>query len=193
MMPYYEILKDFAVPVATVIAAIVAAGITWHFGRTQARIAHTQAEIAKSQAAIAYDKLKFDLFERRYMIFQAAKSLIQYVTRLKHANEIDHHKIDDLQAQLEEARFFFEMDIQVYLAELGARSTSCVYWLTEMAKISSTEDKAAWESVAEKMGTDWKRLVEMYNDLPNTFHSALAFGQVAGTEYSKATRTRIFP
>src|SRR5262245_14401682 len=57
-MAIYEFFKDFAAPLATVIAAAVAAWITFRFSSRQ-------TEISQSQADIALDKLKFDLFERR--------------------------------------------------------------------------------------------------------------------------------
>ena len=62
----YEILKDFAGPVVTLIAASVAGTITFVLARIQARI-------AKSQRDIALDKLKFDLFQKRYEIYEASK------------------------------------------------------------------------------------------------------------------------
>jgi hypothetical protein len=46
----YEFLKDFAGPVATIIASIAAAGITFYFASRQARIAQQQADTARQQA-----------------------------------------------------------------------------------------------------------------------------------------------
>jgi hypothetical protein len=42
----YTFLKDFAGPIATMIAACVAAGITFFFNRSQTRIASLQADVA---------------------------------------------------------------------------------------------------------------------------------------------------
>ena len=92
-----DLAKAFAGPVATIIAASTAAWITYRLGREQVRIAAAQAttaaaqaataaaqeEIAKSQRDIAYDKLKWDLFGKRYEIIRwPASSLTTSVAAL---------------------------------------------------------------------------------------------------------------
>jgi hypothetical protein len=51
----YQVLKDFAGPVATIIAALAAVYVTAHF--------------ARKQAWLAREKLRYDLFDRRLKIF----------------------------------------------------------------------------------------------------------------------------
>ena len=68
----YQFARDFASPVVTVIAAVIAGCITYIFARVQ-------ADIAKSQRDIALDKLKFDLFRNRYEIYNSAKELLEYM------------------------------------------------------------------------------------------------------------------
>jgi predicted transcriptional regulator len=51
----YDILKDFAGPVAAIVGAFAAPIVALSLGRSQWRI-------AASQRDIALDKLKFDLF-----------------------------------------------------------------------------------------------------------------------------------
>jgi len=46
----YDLLKDFAGPVVTIIASFTAAGITFYFASRQAQIAQQQAVTAKQQA-----------------------------------------------------------------------------------------------------------------------------------------------
>jgi hypothetical protein len=57
MIEMYEFFKDFAGPVATIIAASAAVFVTWHF--------------AREQAWLAREKLRFDLFDRRLQIFSS--------------------------------------------------------------------------------------------------------------------------
>jgi len=45
----YEIVKEFAGPVATIIASITAAFLTWRFAPWQARIAQQQADTPRSR------------------------------------------------------------------------------------------------------------------------------------------------
>src|SRR5262245_25224390 len=68
---HYDLLKDFAMPVAAIFAAVVAAGIAAIFGLVQMRIANSQRDLAR-------DRLKFDLHQKRYEIYDAAKSLLEH-------------------------------------------------------------------------------------------------------------------
>ena len=69
----YQVFKDFAGPIATIIAAFAAVSVTWRF-------AWRQTQIAKEQADIAKQKLLHDVFERqyerRYRIYRAARKLL---------------------------------------------------------------------------------------------------------------------
>ena len=65
----YGFFKDFAGAIATTFAAFVAAGITYFFNRAQTRLAETQADVA-------VEKLKLDLFEKRYALYNSAKQLV---------------------------------------------------------------------------------------------------------------------
>jgi hypothetical protein len=65
----YQIFKDFAGPTATIIAAVAAVSVTAYF-------AWHQKEIAKEQADIAREKLRHDLYERRYRVFDATRKLL---------------------------------------------------------------------------------------------------------------------
>ncbi len=56
--------KTFAGPIATIFASIVAVGVTGYFAWHQRNIAHQQKEIAKN-------KLRLDLFDRRYKAFES--------------------------------------------------------------------------------------------------------------------------
>ena len=74
----YEILHDFAGPVATIMAAIAALVVTSRFSSRQADIAEQQAATARQQADIASMRLQYDLFDRRFRVYNEAKSLLAY-------------------------------------------------------------------------------------------------------------------
>lgn len=65
----YHALRDFAGPIATIIAAVVAAGVAWQFGRGQRQIAQQQAVTAQGQENTARQRLKLDLYEKRFNIY----------------------------------------------------------------------------------------------------------------------------
>jgi hypothetical protein len=66
----YNLLKDFAGPVATIIAAAVAVFVTWRLGSRQ-------AATAQQQANTALKRLNLDLYEKRFNIYTAALDLYQ--------------------------------------------------------------------------------------------------------------------
>ncbi len=95
-MIWLDLLKAFAGPIATVIASITAAGVAIRFGVVQARIARNQAtiaaaqkDIAEAQLKIAFDKLKHDLFDKRYEIYLAAKGVIETLFNQSPVNVAD--------------------------------------------------------------------------------------------------------
>ena len=103
----FDNAKAFAGPVATIVASLVAA-----------LFAAAQVCVARAQKSIAYDKLKVDLFEKRYAIYQAAKELIEYIRRgngrrIEDTNFVRQHYI-----KLDEARFFFDYEIQYLLRNI---------------------------------------------------------------------------
>jgi hypothetical protein len=89
-------------PIATIVASIVAAGITGYFG-------WRQMQIAKQQAATALDQLRYNLFERRYAIYKNVQELIKFLANdsfrddFMAVNVVPHYLVMD------EARFFSRM------------------------------------------------------------------------------------
>ncbi len=81
-------LKD-AVPIVLSFTAIA---ISWFFSATQARIAN--------------EKLNFDVFGKRYEIYEAARSLIDRVKSQDHAG-LHPTELRALHLRMEEGCFFF--------------------------------------------------------------------------------------
>jgi hypothetical protein len=97
----YQIFKDFAGPVATIIAAFAAVRVTAYF--------------AKEQADIAREKLCHDLYERRYRVFDATRKLLCEVAVHRRASD------DDLRAFIigtGDAVFLFNDDLSGHLVEI---------------------------------------------------------------------------
>jgi hypothetical protein len=65
----YSILKDFAGPVATVIAALSAVGVTGYF-------VFRQWQIAKQQPQTAREKLLLDLFDKRFALYEELRACV---------------------------------------------------------------------------------------------------------------------
>jgi hypothetical protein len=74
-------------PVATIIASFTAAGVAVTFGYFQYRLGVAQKEIARSQKDIAHERLKSDLFDRRYKIYAAMRDASLHCIRKAHNSE----------------------------------------------------------------------------------------------------------
>jgi hypothetical protein len=141
-LAHFELLHDFAAPVATVIGAatavVVTGIITWTLGkwqveiaRQQAKTAELQATTAKQQADTALDRLRYDLFEKRYAVYRALTELLTDIC--DETIKADLH-IDEKIAKfllLEEARFFFPPDTMRFVLEIRQR---CDWIMTRYAR-----------------------------------------------------------
>jgi hypothetical protein len=106
----YDVVKDFATPVASLVAAAMAAWFAWRLGRGQMRIAEEQAQVAKVQARLAEDRLRFDQFDKRYKIFDAVRQLIQVALYEAFKKEFVLDSVTPLYLQLHEAPLFFSKE-----------------------------------------------------------------------------------
>lgn len=165
----YAVLKDFAGPLATLIAAITAIVVTALFNRSQLRV-------AQSQRDIAHDRLKYDLFKNRYEIYQTGKALIEYVTLVSGPLQSDTTKIRNFYIRLDEARFYFPPGIRAVLDEIHDR---CEFVFTLLSKRDpDVDDPEEWSRSADALAVQQKALRAIYDNLPKTFEEALAFRQL---------------
>jgi hypothetical protein len=165
-MNLYEFLKDFAGPVATVVAAATAAWITFRFNSKQ-------TSIAQSQAEIALDKLKVDVHKERYEIYSAAKSLIETMSKLYDLETtINPEIIRAFYVKIDEARFFFDSDIRELLDRLHQQ---CETIFEARAKMKAGKmDDVQWGKWGDALAKEEATLREMYAQMPSRFESALA-------------------
>jgi hypothetical protein len=117
-METLELARTFAGPVATIIAAATAAGITFVFNSRQLTIAKDQAATADAQRRIAAARLNFDLYEKRYAVFEVARRLLRGVVQRDY---IDAKEVIDFNIETADAPFLFEQDIVNYLDVLRSK------------------------------------------------------------------------
>jgi hypothetical protein len=94
----HQALKDFAGPVATIFAAIAALSVTGYF--------------AWHQKKIAEQKLRFDLFERRFAIFDSIFDFYNALIAWK-GTEADGIARQRFFRAYQEARFLFSRESQI--------------------------------------------------------------------------------
>jgi hypothetical protein len=136
----YQIFKDFAGPVATIIAAFAAVSVTGYF--------------ACQQAAIARDKLEHDVFyrlyDRRVAVYEATR---KFLADVFHGNITE----DDIQAYgllTLDAQFLFDEELYLYLKEIRQRVAAWrqAKWLSELEPPSA--EKGAFADIARDR-LDW--------------------------------------
>jgi hypothetical protein len=103
----YEILKDFAGPVATVIVAAFVGWITWSHNTTQ--------------TALARYNLRINLFERKYAIYVAARETLSYLCSTR-PDDIDWNRVTAWSFKIREARFFFGKEVLEFLDHVQSMS-----------------------------------------------------------------------
>lgn len=175
----YGFFKDFAGAIATTFAAFVAAGITYFFNRAQTRLAETQADVA-------VEKLKLDLFEKRYALYNSAKQLVEYLAVLNEFEKVDHAKVRSFYVSLDEGRFFLPDSVRKVLDELHQTSEQFLTVLADRSNLN-VDDEKTWHLTAEKAATLNKKLRDIYAKLPSTFEEALAFKQIRRDRNLKST------
>jgi hypothetical protein len=113
----YELLKDFAGPIATFLAASAATFVAYTLGSNQASIAREQARFAKANSRSAQQKLILDLFEKRWSIVAELREVIGEVLR---TGNVSHEANVNFCSATDRAAFLFGPEVTSYLAKLRA-------------------------------------------------------------------------
>ncbi|MBS0641252.1 MAG: hypothetical protein JSS43_15365 [Proteobacteria bacterium] len=157
-MEWYQIAKDFAGPVATVIAASAAGLITWIF-------ASRQAKIAEQQAQTAVDQLRHNLFERRYALYSSIQELLRMMLFEHNEQDPVPRDLSPYYIAIKEARFFFSPSFCVWL--------QTVWDLDIMGFIAARADPGS-----QQFSDAMKRLLAVYNEMPERFSAEMMFSQL---------------
>lgn len=97
---------------APLLAAGIAGVVAWKFGSIQAGIARQQAETAAASAKTARNKLKLDLFERRWAIYKIASASISAALS---GSGLTNEEEYEYQKAIRGARWIFDKDVETYL------------------------------------------------------------------------------
>jgi len=179
--PVYQIAKDFAPTALTFIAAVVAVLVNIWFNRRQSATATRAADIA-------HDRLRFDLFDKRYEIYTAAKEAIE-IALARSEEDKEPEELSVLFIKFNEAHFFFPEDVYVFLNQLRNDINiflrrNYVHRMKE-AQNEGTQDAQMRQSILQE-GTNMlelkRELYEKLTGLPKTFAHALAFPRLTSAE-----------
>ncbi len=148
----YYFFKDFAGPLATIIASIIAAVFIYRQWKT-----------AEKQAETALDQLRYNLFEKRYAIYEDVKQLL---ILLLNKQEFDTCQVDKHFAVMGEAIFFFSPETCAWLKSL---EEDCFEFL-EARKSRSTNPTKYYDTS--------RHLADHFKGMPERFQKELGFRQL---------------
>lgn len=141
---------------APVLAACIAGVVAWKFGAIQAGIARQQAATAAAAAQTAKSKLKLELFERRYELYELTVRTIENLGILS-----EDQKVKDLifLFEVRKARWIFGPDVQDFLQEVvWPAMTNFRLAQTELEHATEPEERHA---AALKLTNQRMRLLEL--------------------------------
>jgi molybdopterin converting factor small subunit len=168
-----ETARSFAGPLATVFASLVAAG----FAFAQYRVAKAQKDIAKSQSDIALEKLKSDLFGKRYEIYVTTKKLLERIINNACFEKQDSMFIRDSFIKMDEARFFFGVRIRWYLSQIE-KTCNELFNLHAERNICNVDDRERWSGLADSLADKDALLQKFLRELPAKFEDELSFKKI---------------
>src|SRR5277367_3393974 len=170
---WFQLTQIFASPIATLIAATVAA----YFVRAQWKTAAQQAEIAK-------DQLRWNLFSKRYEIYKAASDAITLTIEKMHD---DHYpqELNILFVKFAEARFFFPNDISLFLDQLRKDILTFLSVNNAYRRDKEQNEQKSDAYIRGKLLSQENNIVDLQaalystrSALPTTFGDALNFPQL---------------
>ncbi len=155
----YCVFKDFAGPIATIIASLTAAFFVYR-----------QWQTAEKQAETALDQLRYNLFSKRFAIYEDIKQLLKLLI-----NDADKLDFSDFAAAqhfvvIDEAIFFFSPATCAWLDSL---KTDCQNFLEAHALRMNLDEHKPMEYAALQT-----KLVAHFRAMPERFREELSFRQL---------------
>jgi hypothetical protein len=155
----YSFFKDFAGPIATIIASATAA----YFVRQQWKTAEKQAETA-------IDQLRYNLFTKRYAIYEDVRQLLKLLINESHKPGFDTFDVSKHYVVMDEAIFFFSAETCVWLELL---QNDCQKFLEARASRSTPAEYNPAEYHASQ-----RKLLDNFMEMPERFRKELGFRQL---------------
>lgn len=115
MAGVYDLFKDFAGPIATVVAASAAAFVAYRLGSSQAEAARLQAEVAKRNWQTSNERVVLELFERRLAIFEGIRHVVAKIMTSGQPGNAEEREY--LEA-IDRAPFYFGPEVVQYLERI---------------------------------------------------------------------------
>lgn len=148
----YDFFKDFAGPIATIVASVTVAAVAVYF---QSR-----------QTLLAEHRLRLDLFEKRYAKLLDAKRLLEAVTAVQDWRDIKG--VRELYISLDEGRFLLSRETYNFLKRICDATEAYLMAAVERDNLNK-DDADAWRRSGDTLAAQIAGLRALYAQIPEQF------------------------
>jgi hypothetical protein len=129
--------------------------------------------IAALQWRVADNKLRLDLFERRYKVYDATRNFVASIMR---EGTVTESQLTDFNVGTSDAKFLFEPDVPEYLAEIRKQALHLRTTRELLERRQTSDDDLARLAQAENDDILW--LGEQITAMTKVFAPYLGFANV---------------
>jgi hypothetical protein len=156
-----QLLKELGPVSVAVIAAAIASLIQWRQWRT-----------ADLQRRISEDKLRIELFDRRFDIYL---QLSKYINHISTHGNMDYEAHDQLIAGLTSAKFLFGKDMNEYFEKLRIEGIKLKSISEVFQHLSPGEQRS---KLVNERSEIFRMFMEQYEEAPRRFEPYIGFGKL---------------
>jgi hypothetical protein len=127
--------------------------------------------LAWQQVAIARTKLRHDLFDRRFKVFEAAR---MFLARVMRSGRVSDAHFGDFTTGVIDAQFLLGQEVHAYLFEIRRRAAALQALKETLEPLPAGAEKT---QLAEKAGEELTWLVAQLDVLPDKFKPFLTLEQ----------------
>jgi hypothetical protein len=131
-------------------------------------VAYFATRIAWRQANTARDKLKLDLYEKRFRVYQALLTFLEAILR---EGKVTAEFISAFNSSTVGKEFLFNNDVNEYLKEVKNKAME---WRTACDKIKSLQPKDGFEAEQKEANDTDHKLLKWLSDQPSQAPSVFA-------------------
>ena len=133
------------------------------------------AVIAFLQFKVAHDKLRLELFDRRYKVFAATKKFL--VVIMRHARFQDKD-LFEFYADTADAEFLFDKDVLEYLKQIAHRAIDMDSYRQTFDPLPVGEERSSW---VHKEHVEMVWLTHQLTDMSKVFAPYLSYAKIKST------------
>jgi hypothetical protein len=154
-----DFFREIIAPGSTLVLSLAALAIAWSFSAAHRRMIEAG--------------LNFAAFDKRFEIYEAARTLIDRIKRHDDA-EARANELRELGVRIEQARFFLDRPTQDFLREISIVSSCILAARDRRGRLKEGADDEQWLILGKELSAYDTKLTELNDRLAPTFEQAIA-------------------